>query len=337
LQTLRGFEAAGRLLSMALAAQELNMTPGAISRQIQTLEEDIGTALFRRMTRRIALTEEGTLLHQVVCRTLAELTREAERLRNWQAAPRLTISTSVSFASKWFAPRLHRLMAQMSDVDIRLEVSDVSVDLSDGRVDAALRYGIGTYPGTAAERIFDETMSPVCRPDYLARMGGLTDPADLVKCTLLNEKRVLHDDSTLPNWDRWLAAAGVAGARPRGPTLSHGSLTIEAALRGEGVALGRSVLVAEDITAGRLIEPFPQVRLQAGRGYDLVYRHGEEGDPKIVALRDWLMAEAPASLILDRIVHNAHSIDLKGDSMREKDRNATLTSAENTKTVQTET
>ncbi len=296
LQTLRGFEAAGRLLSMALAAQELNVTPGAISRQIQTLEEDVGVALFRRMTRRIALTEEGAALHQVVSRVLAELTREAERLRSWEAAPRLTISTSVSFASKWFAPRLHRLMALMPDVDIRLEVSDVNVDLSDGRVDAALRYGTGAYPGTATERILEETMSPVCSPDYLARMGGLTDPADLVQCTLLTENRVLHDDSRLPNWDRWLAAAGVAGARVRGPTLSHGSLTIEAALRGEGVALGRSVLVAEDIAAGRLIEPFPHVRLQAGRGYDLVYRHGEEGDPKIVALRDWLMAEVPVSL-----------------------------------------
>ncbi|WP_346907729.1 LysR substrate-binding domain-containing protein [uncultured Roseibium sp.] len=294
LQTLRAFEAAGRLLSMAFAAQELNVTPGAISRQIQTLEEDLSVALFRRMTRRIALTEEGVVLHQVVSRALAELTREAERLRARDTAPQLTISTSVSFASKWFAPRLHRLIARLPDVDIRLEVSDINVDLSDGRVDAALRYGTGTYPGTETERILDETMSPVCSPDYQTYMGGLTEPADLLRCTLLNESRVLHDDSTLPNWGRWFATARVAGARGRGPTLSHGSLTIDAALRGEGIALGRSVLVAEDIAAGRLVEPFPQIRLPAGRGYDLVHRPGEEHEPKIAALRDWLKEEVTA-------------------------------------------
>jgi LysR family glycine cleavage system transcriptional activator len=296
LQTLRAFEATARLLSMALAAGELNLTPGAVSRQIQTLEEDLGVALFRRMTRRIALTEEGMALHQVVSRALAELSREAERLRSRDATPRLTISTSVSFASKWFAPRLHRLIARLPDVDIRLEVSDLNVDLSDGRVDAALRYGTGRYPGTASERILDETMSPVCSPDYRSRMGGLTAPAELARCTLLHEQRVLHDDSTLPNWERWFAAAGVAGARGRGPTLSHGSLTIEAALRGEGVALGRSVLVAEDIVAGRLVEPFPRVRLPAGRGYDLVHRPNEDSDTRIAALRSWLKQEVAAFL-----------------------------------------
>lgn len=230
-------------------------------------------------------------LHQVVSRSLAELSREAERLRMRGVPPRLTISTSVSFASKWFAPRLHRLMARLPDVDIRLEVSDANVDLTDGRVDVALRYGTGIYPGTVARRILDETMSPVCSPAYRVRMGGLGAPADLLGCTLLNEARVLHDDSTLPNWERWFAAAGIAGVRGRGPTLSHGSLTIDAALRGEGVALGRSVLVAEDVAAGRLIEPFPQIRLPVGRGYDLLHRPGADDDPGIVALRAWLSDE----------------------------------------------
>lgn len=299
LQTLRAFEAAGRLLSMALAATELNVTPGAVSRQIQRLEEDLGTVLFRRMTRRIVLTEEGAALHQVVSRALAELAREAERLRTRDATPRLTLSTSVSFASKWFAPRLHRLMARLPDVDIRLEVSDVNVDLDDGQVDAAVRYGTGAYPGTVSRRVLEETMSPVCSPAYQARMGGLTDPADLTRCRLLHERRVLHDDSALPNWERWFAAAGLSGVRTRGPTLSHGSLTIDAALRGEGVALGRSVLVAEDVKAARLVEPFPQIRLPAGRGYDLVHRSGEEDDPRIAVLRDWLEEEVRQSFPTD--------------------------------------
>ncbi|WP_319824958.1 LysR substrate-binding domain-containing protein [Thalassovita sp.] len=294
MQTLRAFEAAGRLLSMALAAQELNVTPGAISRQIQTLEDDLGVALFHRMTRRIALTEEGAAMLQVVSRALAELTREAERLRARDDTPRLTISTSVSFASKWFSQRLHRLMARMPDVDIRLEVSDVNVDLTDGRIDVALRYGSGNYQGTITEKILDETMSPVCSPHYRTRMGGLAHPEDLLRCTLLNESRVLHDDSTLPNWERWFAAAGITGIRTRGPTLSHGSLTIDAALRGEGVALGRSVLVAEDIAAGRLEELFPEICLPAGRSYDLVCMPGKVNDQMFKVLRSWLMEEVDA-------------------------------------------
>jgi LysR family glycine cleavage system transcriptional activator len=290
LQTLRAFEATGRLLSMSLAAAELHVTAGAVSRHIRTLEEDLGVTLFRRMTRRIALTEEGTALHQVVNRALVDLTREADRLRTQKGTARLTISTSVSFASKWFAPRLHRLVARLPDVDIHLEVTDENVDLSDGRVDAAIRYGKGSYDHTVSERILDETVSPVCSPEYRTRSGGLTAPADLTRCTLLHEERLLHNDRMLPNWDRWFAAAGLSGLGSRGPTFSHGSLTIEAAIR-EGVALGRSVLVAEDIAAGRLVEPFPAIRLRAERGYDLVYPPGNENDPKVYALRDWLLEE----------------------------------------------
>src|SRR3546814_263506 len=288
LQTLRAFEAAGRLLSMSLAAAELHVTPGAVSRQIRALEEDLGIALFRRMTRRIALTEDGAALHQVVGRALAELAYEADRLRTQRGTVRLTISTGVSFASKWFAPRLHRLMARLPEVDIRLDVTDTNVDLSDGRVDAAIRYGMGRYPQTVSERILDETVSPVCSPEYRARSGGLSDPADLARCPLLHEERLLHDDRALPNWELWFTAAGLAGIRSRGPTFSHGSLTIEAAIRSEGVALGRSALVAEDVATGRLVEPFPEVRLPAGRGYDLVLRPGNEDNPSIGILRHWL-------------------------------------------------
>ncbi|MEO1975123.1 MAG: LysR substrate-binding domain-containing protein [Paracoccaceae bacterium] len=290
LQTLRAFEATGRLLSMALAAAELNVTPGAVSRQIRTLEDDLGVRLFRRMTRSLALTEEGAALHQVVSRSLAELTREAERLRAKDTGTRFTLTTSVSF-SRWLAPRLAGLMQQMPEVDVRLDVSDINVDLTGGRVDAAIRYGNGPYPGATCERLLDETIGPVCAPDYRARRGGIANPADLLACNLIREERVLHDDRRLPNWERWFATAGVTGHHRKGPTLSHGSLVIEAALRGEGVALGRSALVTDDISAGRLVSLFPDITLPAGRGYDLVYRDGEADDPRISALRNWLRSE----------------------------------------------
>lgn len=285
LQTLRAFEAAGRLSSMTLAAQELNLTHGAVSRHIKTLEAHLGVALFERLTRRIVLTESGAEFLPVVTRSLTELTREAERLRSLNATTRLTLSTSVSLASKWLAPRLHRLMLRLPDYDVHLDVTDINVELADGRIDAAVRYGAGHYPNAVAERILDETVTPVCSPEYWGKTGARSSPADLTGCTLL------HEDRMLANWERWFALAGLAKLRSRGPAYSHGSLAIEAALRGEGVALGRSVLVAEDLAAGRLVAPFPELRLKAERGYDLVYRPGNQDHPKVRAVRDWLADE----------------------------------------------
>ncbi len=275
---------------MTQAGAELHVTAGAISRQIRALEEELGFPVFRRLTRQIVLTQAGAAFHQTVSRALADIARDADRLRVQGGNDRLTISTSVSFAAKWFAPRLHRLAARLPSVDIHLEVSDVNIDLSDGRVDATIRYGVGSYPQTVSERILDETMCPVCSPHYRDEKQ-ITVPADLLGCTLLNEERLLHDDSTLPKWALWFKAAGVSAPRMRGPTFSHGSLAIEAAIRGEGVALGRSALVCEDIAAGRLVEPFAGIRLPAGRGYDLVHRPGEEEEPMIMTLREWLRDE----------------------------------------------
>lgn len=286
LQTLRAFEATGRLLSMTLAAQELHVTHGAISRHIKTLEHHLGVVLFQRLTRRIVLTEAGAEFLVAVTRLLGELTREAERLRVQNTVTRLTISTSVSFASKWLAPRLHRLKTRYPGLDIHLDVTDVNVDLNIGQVDAAIRYGSGRYPNALAERILKETVTPVCSPAYQAEMNGLQSPDSLAVCTLL------HEDRMLANWDQWFAAAGVDRRRvTRGPAYSHGSMAIEAAIRGEGVALGRSVLVADDIAAGRLVAPFSHIHLNVEQGYDLVYRIGNRDHPKVCALRDWLTEE----------------------------------------------
>src|SRR3546814_13599033 len=117
-------------------------------------------------------------------------------------------------------------MARLPEVDIRLDVTDTNVDLSDGRVDAAIRYGMGRYPQTVSERILDETVSPVCSPEYRARTGGLSDPADPARCTLLHEERLLPAARALPNWERWFTDARFAGSRNQGHTYSTGGLTI---------------------------------------------------------------------------------------------------------------
>ncbi|MEQ5841316.1 transcriptional regulator GcvA [Paraburkholderia acidicola] len=286
LQTLRAFEATGRLLSMTLAADELHVTHGAVSRHIKTLESHLGTPLFQRLTRRIVLTEAGAEFLLAVTRVLGELTKESERLRAHDNVARLKINASVSFANKWLAPRLHRLKALHPELDVHLDVTDTHIDLNDSDVDVAIRYGSGRYPRVLAERILEETVTPVCSTAYQAKMGGLTSVSSLARCTLL------HEDRMLANWEQWFALANVNSIRSdRGSAYSHGSLAIEAAIRGEGIALGRSVIVADDIAAGYLVAPFPQFRLKAERGHDLLYRIGSRDDAKVCALRDWLADE----------------------------------------------
>ncbi|MGE0008885.1 MAG: transcriptional regulator GcvA [Parvibaculaceae bacterium] len=285
LQTLRAFEAAGRRLSMTLAAQELHLTHGAVSRQIKALEDHLGTRLFRRMTRRIELTDAGVSFFGAVTRLLSELAREAEAIRRRSDGNRLVVSSGVSFASKWLTARLHRLMARYPDLDIHLEVTDAPVDFAAGHVDVALRYGAGQYPAAAAERFMNETVSPVCAPDYRDRMGGLRSPGALAGC------RLIHEIGMSTTWERWFSMMELPYPKARGPGYSLGSMSIEAAIRGEGVALGRSVLVAEDLAAGRLVALFPQARLEVEWGYDLVYRTGHQDHPKVRALRNWIAAE----------------------------------------------
>ncbi|MBP1884125.1 transcriptional regulator GcvA [Sinorhizobium mexicanum] len=285
LQTLRAFEATGRRLSMTLAAQELHLTHGAVSRQIKALEDHLGVQLFRRMIRRIELTEAGQSFFSTVTRLLSELSREAEDIRRRSDTSRLVVSCGVSFASKWLTPRLHRLMGNYPDLDVHLEVTDVPVDFVSGHVDVALRYGNGQYPFATAERIMNETVSPVCSPDYRGKMGGLHAAEDLTKCKLI------HEIGMNTTWERWFAMMQLPYPGMRGPGYSHGSMSIEAAIRSAGVALGRSVLVAEDLAAGRLVSLFPQARLEVEWGYDLVYRIGNQDHPKVNAFRNWIAQE----------------------------------------------
>ncbi|EOF5706397.1 transcriptional regulator GcvA [Salmonella enterica] len=283
LQTLRAFEATARLLSMTLAAAELHVTHGAISRQIRKLEEHLGFKLFFRLTRQIILTEQGAEFHHVVTRLLSDLVRESERLRGRNL---IRISTTVSFASKWLAPRLNRFRQRYPEFDIQLDVTDINVDLNDGQVDAAIRYGLGNYRYVTSERIFDETVTPVCSPGFLEKHNGLTEIKALLNCVLLHEYRMQA------NWQAWFEMAGEKNfSCHQGPLWTLGSMATEAAIRGEGVALGRSVLIADDVAAGRLVVPFPQYKLKAERGYDLIYRPDDQDKFKITILRQWLTEE----------------------------------------------
>ena len=184
------------------------------------------------------------------------------------------------------APRLSRFRQRYPEFDIQLDVTDSNVDLNDGQVDAAIRYGLGHYRDASYERIFDETVTPVCSPGFLKEHNGLTEIKELSNCILLHEYRMLA------NWEAWFEMAGEKNfCCHHGPLWTLGSMATEAAIRGEGVALGRSVLIADDVAAGRLVVPFPQYKLKAERGYDLVYRSDNQDSLKIRMLRQWLSEE----------------------------------------------
>ncbi|WP_433850803.1 LysR substrate-binding domain-containing protein [Brucella pseudogrignonensis] len=279
LQNLRAFEAAGRHLSMTLAAKELNLTHGAISRKIKSLEYHLGVPLFHRFTRKIDLTESGSAHHGAVTRILAELSRETELIQRPGKCSRLVLSTGISFASKWLTSRLHRLVEHHPHFDVQLEVTDVNVNFAEGKVDAAVHYGSGNYAFAESERIMTETVVPVCSPKYQNQMH-ITNPVDLRRCKLLHENRM---NAT---WEAWFASRGLSYEGVRGTAFSHGSMSIDAAIRGEGIALGRTVLVADDISSGRLVTPFPHDRIEADLGYDLVFRTGHQNHVKVKAVRD---------------------------------------------------
>ncbi len=201
----------------------------------------------------------------------------------------VTVSTLDSFAAAWLVPRLARFRESSPEVDLRLTTSDQLVDFFHDDVDMAVRYGGGRWPGMAAERLMAEELYPVCSPRLLEGGARLDGPQDLSDFTLL------HDDLHGIDWRMWLMAAGATDIDySRGPWYVHSHLVIQAAIAGQGVALGRSVLVADDLRAGRLVKPF-DISLPAEFAYYVVCPQATSERPKIKAFREWLRKEAAAA------------------------------------------
>ena len=285
LNALRVFESAARHLSFTKAAEELFVTQGAVSHQIKALEEFLGQPLFLRRNRKLLLTEAGQAYLLPVRKALDDLRWATQRLQEQDSQGVLTVAVLPSFAARWLVPRLGRFRHQHPQIDIRLAPSAQLVDFSQSDVDVGIRYGRGHYPGLKVYRLMTEDIFPVCSPALLDGPHPLQTPADLVHFHLL------HDDVHV-DWRTWLLAAGVDTINvDRGTVLDDSSMVIQAALAGHGVALARSVLVEDEIKAGRLIRPF-KLSLPAEYAYYFVCPEQAAERPKIVAFRDWLFAEA---------------------------------------------
>lgn len=294
LNALRAFEAAARHLSFTRAADELNVTQAAVSHQVKALEERLGISLFRRLNRRLMLTDAGQMLQPSVGEALDQMADAVARLKRDDSGV-LTITTMESFAASWLVPRLARFRRRNPDIDVRVMLSDQAVDLEREGIDAGIRYGRGDWSRCVSERLMTEELFPVCAPALLAGPQPLARPKDLAHHTLL------HDDMR-QDWMMWLMAAGVNGIdATRGPAFQYSNLVVQAAISGQGVALGRSVLVADALADGRLVRPF-DIALPSDYAYYLALVAGSAKRPKVQAFRDWLMEEAARSEAAQRDV-----------------------------------
>ena len=299
LDFLRGFEAAGRRLSFTLAAEELFLTQSALSRQVKALEDALGVALFERRHRALVLTAAGAAFHRNVSLQLREIALAAESVRGSTRDPGLTVSTTVSFAALWLIPRLAAFRAAQPAVEVYVSANDRMVDLTRGDVDVAVRYlsDAGAPPGAA--RLFGERLLPVASPALQKRgRAPLREPSDLARHVLIH----LDDPAGyMPwlNWPAWLTSNGQPNLKPAGSLrFSLYDQVIQAALGGQGVALGRIPLISELLHEGKLIAPFPK-RYDSPRSYFVVMAPHVADRPDVAAFADWLQREAVAQTDAD--------------------------------------
>jgi len=300
---LRVFESAARHLSFTRAAEELFITPAAVSQQIKTLEHQLGIRLFNRHSRGLSLTDEARNGLPALVRGFESIADSVHRIRSSNRDSTLTVWMAPSFASKWFIPRLHRFSQAHPDIDLNISASPKLVDSNADRhsipaenfyrdnVDVAIRFGMGDYPGCRVDKLFPVYAIPLCSPKLMQGEHALREPGDLRFHTLL------HDDTRYegrPDWATWLAAARVSDVdSSRGLHFNHGSLAINAAINGQGVVLSMKVLAAGDLAAGRLVVPF-DLGLPLEYAYYLITLNEFSDHPPTAAFRDWLLAEAAA-------------------------------------------
>lgn len=291
LGALRAFEATARHMSFSKAAAELNVTPAAISHQIQALEADLGVRLFDRRNRSIALTASARVLLPGLAEAFAGIHAAVRQLRAHNDAGTLTVTVSPSFAAKWLVLRLNRFQERHPAIDVRISATDEVVDLSRGDCDLAIRYGSGRYPGLAVEPLLRNEVFPACSPHLLETGPPLRTPADLRRHALIHD-RAIDRDPLVPTWPMWLKAAGVRNVpAAAGLSFSASHLALDAAIAGHGVVLAYSTIAAADLAAGRLVRLF-SLALPDLFAYYIVTVPGALERPKVKAFRDWLRQEA---------------------------------------------
>ncbi|MFK7836414.1 MAG: transcriptional regulator GcvA [Sulfitobacter sp.] len=286
LTALRAFDAAARHMSFARAADELNVTPAALSFQIKSLEEHLGAPLFRRLNRAVELTDAGRALApdaKVAFETLTNGWRAAQRAQDHQS---LTVTAGPAFTAKWLAPRLFEFAQEHPEIELRFSASLRRMDFMRDNIDVAIRFGMGPDDGVYTLPLAQEWITPVMLPELAARFPT---PESLRDAVLIVDESIdfLRPE---PNWAAWSAAMQIDPLVASGPRFSQADHAIDAALAGIGVALGRRALVIKDLAEGRLVAPYGKA-LNTGARFRFLCPEGAETRPQVAAFRDWILRE----------------------------------------------
>ncbi|RCS25703.1 transcriptional regulator GcvA [Phyllobacterium salinisoli] len=284
LSALRAFEAAARHGSFKRAANELAVTPTAISHQIRSLEEHTGLILFERKIRKVVLSDAGAQLYPVLREGFDAFEAILDRISQSRKRAQVTISATSAFTVKWLVPRVANFRKLHPDIDLQLQASDEAVDLDVSSVDIAIRYGQGNYPGLSSEPMFADAFAPLVNPKL-----GVRNPADLGRFPLIHFEWMRKQPGN-PNWQNWFAKAGLPCPSDLGQLqFSDEGHAIQAAVAGQGVALLSLALVADELAAGHLVQPFgPSLD---GYTYHLVMKGDRSPTPSVGAAADWLRSE----------------------------------------------
>jgi LysR family transcriptional regulator, glycine cleavage system transcriptional activator len=291
---IQGFEAAARNLSFTKAAEELFITQSAVSRQVKALEDHLGVTLFERRQRALALTESGHALYRVATDVLERLQAATDQLRASDISRQLSLTTTTGFASLWLIPRLQRFTSLHSDVDVRISATTTVINLERSLVDLAIRYCRPEDVPERAIRLFGEEVVAVCgRPLLRNRSRPLKRPEDLRHHVLLHFD---YAGAQFLDWGTWLTSLGVGDLRPAGALhFSQYEQMIQAAISGQGVALGRQPLVNDLIRSGALAAPFRK-SLVGSRAYFIIESEHGAAKPHVRQFAAWLMEEAKGSM-----------------------------------------
>jgi len=290
LNALRAFDAAARHMSFKLAADDLSVTPAAISQQIRSLEDFLGVELFRRTNRSLVLTEAAQLSLAPLKEGFERMEEAVDILTESKTSNVLKVSVSPSFASKWLVPRLASYYERRPDAIVKISATMQITDFKAEDVDIAIRYGLGNYNGLYEEEILRETVFPVCSPSLFEGKSVATTPSDILSHTLIHDDSTAEDDS-VPTWTMWMKAAGIEmlDGMPALHFNNH-ALAIEAAVAGRGVVLARSAIAEEDLRAGRLIKPFGEA-VPINFAHYIVCPEDKLKNERVQDFIDWLRSE----------------------------------------------
>ncbi|EJN05561.1 transcriptional regulator GcvA [Phyllobacterium sp. YR531] len=285
LQSLRAFEAVSRLLSFRKAGEELLITQSAVSHHIRLLEETLGVSLFIRSARSIALTDEGEAYYKKTKQAFRLIADATHDVRVSSGRNKVHVSLLPSFAANWLVSRLAGFHAEHPDIDLDLEPTLRVTDFASGNIDIAIRYGEGPWDGSDAHLLMAEQLSPVVSPLLLGDGSKFTHPQDLMHHTLLMAKQPI-------DWEVWAEAVGLDFRKAHTIQLTDYNITLQAALEGHGVAIGRNLLISEHLRTGRLVQPFPEVITSYRAAHWVVLPKGRTIGWSTKTFFDWIMREA---------------------------------------------